>query len=78
MTTANRLLNPPARTPFRNAADWTAMALVVVLAVPLVLGTIAMLAAIYAAMVAVVLMQRPQFWLAVLMSVIVARLVGWI
>lgn len=78
MTTANRLLNPAARKPLGRAAEWTAMVTVVVLAVPLVFGTIVMLAVIYAAMLAVVLMQRPQFWVGVLLAVIVAKLVGWI
>jgi len=74
---SDRLLNPPARTLLRNAAEWASIVLVVALAVPLAIGLAVTLVAIYAAMLAVVLMQRPGFWVAVLMSIIVAKLVGW-
>lgn len=76
MTAADRLLNVRTLNRWQRATDWALMATAVVIAVPLALGTVALLAAVYLGMLTYVLAQRPQFWLGVVVCAILAKLVG--
>lgn len=76
MTTADRLLHVRRHNAVRDAANWLTIALAVVICVPLVFAAIGVLAALWCIGLAVALVQRPGFWLGVVIVAILARLGG--